>query len=87
MGVELLPTRARNGERHAGNDHLTPEWIGNTNHRHFPDGRMRCEHRLDLLRIDALAARPDHVIDTPDEIYVTIVAQDANIASEIPAVA
>ncbi len=47
--------------------------------------RVRVEELLDLRRVDVLAAADDHVLDPPDDVQVTRLVHDGEVAGVHPA--
>src|SRR6266498_3159839 len=56
-----------------GADRLAVALVGDADHLHVLDRRMRVQELLDLARVDVLAAADDHVLDSADDVDVPLV--------------
>src|SRR4030095_6775603 len=60
---------------------------GDANHLNFADFRMEVEKLLDFPRVDVLATTDDHVLQTSDDVHVTVFSHDRTTAGVHPAAA
>ena len=66
---------------------MSPAVIRQADHHHGGDGRAPGEHGLDLVRVEVLPARVDHVVDPAADPQVAVVVLGGQVAGEVPAVA
>ena len=66
---------------------MSPAVIRQADHHHGGDGRAPGEHGLDLVRVEVLPARVDHVVDAAADPQVAVVVLGGQVAGEVPAVA
>ena len=72
------PAAGRSAERpaarrdHEGHADLAEDGVGSAHHRHLVDGRVRPEHRLDLGRIDVVAAPDVELVGPTDQVEAAV---------------
>ena len=87
MGVELgRPGRLAGGDD-AGEHRLAPARIGQADDAAIGDAGMGGERGLDLLGVDVLAARADHVVDPPAQPEIAVGLDLDDVARIVPAAA
>ena len=67
-------------------DRLAPAVVGHAEHGGLGDGRVAHQRRLDLERVDVLAARDDHVPRAVEQVEVAVVVGVDDVAGAVPAV-
>src|SRR6185503_19525179 len=70
---------------HPRHDLLAVFQIGNTDHLHVLNVRVREEELLDLARVHVLPTANDHVFDSPDDVDVAGLVHGGKIAGMHPA--
>ena len=71
---------------HARHDLLAVLLVGDADHLHVGDFRVRVDELLDLLRVDVLAAADDHVLQPAGDAVVALGRPKREVAGVKPAV-
>ena len=74
-------------QHHGGGDSLAPARVRHAEDARLGHGRMCQQHRLDLGRIDVLAAGDDQVVAPVDDVQVALGVEVAQVAGVQPAIA
>src|SRR5207302_3946986 len=73
-------------ENHAGLYDLTPLWIRYSENRHFTNCRMRVNDGFDFAGVNVLPAGDDHVLQTIENVEVSVGVLITNVARSEEAV-